>query len=351
LIKPYLENGVVLPILNSNLASYTPKFIDLVVQYPYIGTEAFDFVIDNHPASASVICEHCYEKDWRKILTKVARTSVPQKEKNYTKEFLQNIAKPAMECPSERETIVLHQMAEAADRGDLRLLSSLARKGILISSLKFPCAFDAIPQVDQTDLNNINVISKELGFPIEQAIDNIQEEEAVVKGLNLEYDPTMPIEEYLGIILPRRGKINALVKELVESGSGSREISRINDELWQINKEVVSSKSLESLSFLTNLVTDNLNIVASLLAGALIGYSSAELLGCGIGTAAGTTIGIMGKRLSQRAGVQIPSMPRKTVEWIKTQLESPQEKMLSLLLSKDIKAIQVWQLRKRLRKI
>jgi hypothetical protein len=354
LIKPYLENGVVLPILNNDLAAFTPRFIDLIVQYPYIGTQAFGFLIDGNPASAPVMCEHCYEKEWRKIFAKIARKGLPQKEKEYTEELLQVIAKSYMEYPSERETLVLRQMIKAADQGDLRSLSSLARQGILISALKFPCIFDAIPQVEQIDLNNINEISKELGFPSEQAINEIQEEELTVKALNLEYNPKMPIGEYLDIILPRRRKINALVRELIEQGSENREISRINDELWQINKDIVSSKSLESLSFLTRLVTDNLNIVASLLAGALIGYSSAELFGCGIGSAAGvasSAIGIMRKRFSQQSGARIPSVPRKTVEWMRTQLESPQEKILSLLLSKDIKAIQVWQLRRRLRKM
>lgn len=62
LIKPYLERGLVLPILISNLAKYSPEFIDLVIQYPYIGRYAFDFLTDVHPYTSTVICEHCYEK-------------------------------------------------------------------------------------------------------------------------------------------------------------------------------------------------------------------------------------------------------------------------------------------------
>jgi hypothetical protein len=252
-----------------------------------------------------------------------------------------------MSDPTEQEAIVLRQMEEAADQGDLRSVLSLAQKGMLISRLKYPRVFNAIPQVNQNDLRNINIISKELGLPLEQAIYELQEKELTVKGLKLDYNPTRPIEEYLDIILPRRKKINALIKELIEHGSKNKQISRINDKLWEINKDVVASKSLESISFLTSLVTDNLNIVASLLVGALVGYSSAELLGCSIGSAGGMLLGAFSKKLSQHANAKIPSIPRKTVEWMKTQLESPQEKMLSLMLSKDIKAIQVWQLRRK----
>lgn len=254
-----------------------------------------------------------------------------------------------MSSPSEGELTVLKQMRLAASQGDLTSLLSLAKKGRLISSFKYPRVFDAIPQVDQNDLNNINMISKEFGFALDQAINEMQEKELAIKGLNLAYDSKMPVEVYLDVILPRRKKINDLIKELIGSNSRARQISRINDELWKINKDVVTSKSLECLSFMTSLITDNLNIVTSLLAGALIGYSSAQVFGCGIGTAGGMIAGIAGKKLSPHAGLKIPSIPRTSIEWIKSQLESPQEKMLSLILSKDIKAIQIWQLRRELR--
>lgn len=351
LIEPYLERGLVLPILNSNLAKYKPEFVDLVIQFPYIGAQTFNFISDGAPDTALVICEHCYEKDWQWIFAKIAKSRLAKNEKKNLDELLRNNAKPAMSDTTEREYIVLEQMKEALNHGDLTSFSSLARKGILISKLKYPRVFNAVPQVNQDDLDGIGAVSKEFGWPFDEALSEIQANELTVNGLNLGYNPTKPVEEYLEIILPRRSKINRLIKELTEQSSRNKQVTRINDELWQINRDVVASKSLESLNFLTRLVTDNLNIITSLLIGALVGYSSAELFGCGIGSAIGTAGGILGKRLSRYTGARIPNMPKKTVEWMKTQLESPQEKMLSLLLSKDIKTIQVWQLRRKLGKI
>jgi hypothetical protein len=59
---------------------------------------------------------------------------------------------------------------------------------------------------------------------------------------------------------------------------------------------VTSSKALGSVSFLTNLVTDNVGIISSMSVGAFVGYSSAEALGCGIGGAAGEIGNIIGKK-------------------------------------------------------
>jgi hypothetical protein len=350
LIKPYLERGLILPVLLSKLKKYTPEFTDLVIQYPYVGEYAFNFMTYINPYTAAVMCEHCYNERWQHIIAKIADYPLPEKRRKSLCMFLQKVAKPAMSDPTERESIVLEQMKEAADRRELKPLLFLTQKGMLLSKLRNASLFEAVPQVDQEYLRNVGTISQELELQLIPQAVNDQEKELIIKGLNLDFNPKMPLEEYLDIILPRRKKINALINDLIKTSDREEHISRINDELWEINRDVVSSKSLESLSFLTNLVTDNLNIVSSLLVGATLGYSSGQLLGCGIGSVIGMIAGTGGKKLSHYAGANIPRIPRKTIEWTKTLLESPQEKMLSLLLSKDVKTIQVWLLRKRMGK-
>ena len=348
LIEPHLERGLVLPVLNTKLAKYRQDFIDLVIQFPYITKDAFAFLTNMHPYTRTVICDHCYKEEWKTVFTEITKRDLPEKQKKRVTRFLRKMIKPAMSSPSEGELNTLHQMQLAATQGHMTYLLSLARKGRLISSFKLPRVFGAIPQVDQNDLNNIGMVSKEYGFGLDHAINEMQEKELTIKGLNLDYDPKKPVESYLDVILPRRKKINDLVKELISSDSREKQVSRINDELWKINREVVTSKSLESLSFVTSLITDNLSIITILLAGALIGYSSAQVLGCGIGTAGGIIGSIAGKKLSPQMGLKVPQIPRTSIEWLKTQLENPEEKMLSLILSKDVKAIQVWQLRRKL---
>jgi hypothetical protein len=100
LIKPYLERGFLLPILNSDLAKYKPKFIDLIIQYPHIGAETFGFLSDASPYTATVLCEHCYDKEWDRILAKIAKCELPEKEKKKVSRLLQACLIPQSKKPS-----------------------------------------------------------------------------------------------------------------------------------------------------------------------------------------------------------------------------------------------------------
>jgi hypothetical protein len=249
-----------------------------------------------------------------------------------------------------KELIVFDELKDAIKKEEFGRLDSLVEKGELVKAFRYAGSFHAIPQVDLEYLLNVNKISQDLSLKIEPNLPlDIENKELALRTLNLSYNPEMPVEEYLDIILPRRKKINALVDQLIKSEDQEIQITQINDEVWKINREVTSSKAFESISYLTSLVTDNIGIISSMLVGALVGYSSAETLGCGIGGATGIISNILGKKMTKHMELNIPKPPRKTIEWFKAKVESPEEKLLSLLLSKDIQAIQVWSLKKRLK--
>jgi len=178
----------------------------------------------------------------------------------------------------------------------------------------------------------------------------MEERKWIVKALDIDCNSRMPVEDYLDIIIPRRKKVNRLVDELISNPEKGRILSNIKDEVWKINKEVATSKAVEMLTFSTNFVSENAQILFGMLMGGLIGYSSGSFLACGLGSTAGLGAGLVEKLVAKHGVFRISKYPRKTMEWIKEKIENPEEKLLSLMLSKDIRTIQVWALRRKLKK-
>ena len=48
---------------------------------------------------------------------------------------------------------------------------------------------------------------------------------------------------------------------------------------------------------------------------------------------------------------KIRKIPKKTLEWIESKVESPKERLLSMALAKNITSIRVYELMKRLKRV
>jgi hypothetical protein len=348
LLMPFLERGVVLPVLTAPLSQYPVEFAGLVIQYPYVGLETqrfLRFVRRYTSDEKGGICSDCYEKKWKQICDYVESLPVEKKTKNdlltacrWTFQSLYPAQRPEVslllsfeECIKQREW---NKLAPIADRADI------------LSNLRNSQVFRAVPQVSQFDLDNIaQTLQNKYSFSTEISV---EEKELALRALNIDYNPAMPIEEYLDIVLPRKQRINRLVEEILSSKKKEETFSKIEDEIWAINCEVSSSKAIECFSFTTNLVFDNARILSSMLLGAFVGYCSGNFTGCGLGSAGGLAIGSVAKKLSEKVNFKVRNYPRKTSEWLKSKMESPEEHIIAKILAKDIKTIQVWSLRKKL---
>lgn len=347
LLKPYLEKELILPLLTHDLAQYPREFSELIIQYPYVGVQSYSFFVSSKfiEEGSVLLCEHCFDERCDKISKILSETCRDEE----TASSLKDVLFPHLSLACREELQILKEVKDAVVQKNLELLDPLFHKASLLSALRSAQAFKAIPQVDHDDLTNIaNTLGKLEVFIDQEIIQEVVEKEWVIQALNLDYNPKLSIEDYLDIIIPRRKKINSLVNDLISSGK-REQIAKINDEIWQINRELVSSETLESLTFLTNFVFDNSKILFSMFAGALIGYHAASFAGCGLGGLGGLAGGIL-EKLTKHKPFKIAEYPRKTTEWIKTKLEGPEEKLLSILLSKDIKVIQLWALTQKLKK-
>lgn len=351
-LRPYLERGIVLPLLMAPLAKYDQKLADLVLQYPYVGCRIFRFIRINRilhlEGTYAALCPHCFFKERDKILRKVRSRMIPSSAKR-TKKELDGHVFPSLYPAMELEFHILQEIHDALDRDDSKMLDLLINRCDTVFTLRSSQIFDAVPNVDAANITNVETISKNIGVTSNIGLaQEMQKKEWTLQELALDYSPTMPVEEYLDIVLPRKKKITSLVDTIISNKEGKhKELSEIKDELWRINQEMSESKKLETVTFLTNFVHNNAAILLQMLVGGYLGYSFGSSVGCGLGGLAG---GAVGKIMADRKMFKTPELPKKTLEWVKEKIEDPQEKLLSIALSKDIRVIQTWNLRRKLKK-
>jgi hypothetical protein len=100
---------------------------------------------------------------------------------------------------------------------------------------------------------------------------------------------------------------------------------------------------------MTDFISDNVRIVTAIMLGGILGYASGSFAGCGLGGIGGAGTGAA-SRFMKNKPFKTPNLPKKTRQWLASKIESPQEKLMSVMLAKDIKTIQVYQLKKKLKR-
>jgi hypothetical protein len=269
------------------------------------------------------------------------------------REWLEETAFPSLYPPFKEEYYVLQQIDDAAATRKFNLIIPLSLKADILDTLRFSKSFTAVPEIQQEDLVKINEALSRVNIPPDQDADYdmFETKKWTAQALGLEYNPRMPIEEYLDIIIPRKKKINAMIDGFIARNDKNLQQS-INDEIWEINKEIATSKTIESYSWFAKFVSSKA-VISGVLAAITLGVST-SLLGCGLESIVGSgSVGSVGASVTAKVienyglkkGLKLPKPPKKTVEWLKEKLENPQEKLLAKMLSKDVPVIQVWSLR------
>ena len=374
IIEPYLRRNTILPILNSPLSEYRTTVQELILRYPHIDFYSYQLYRDanicGHPDDP--ICQARTKKEdpcpidrtnyrlrCENIIKNVNELPANQKSKDAITKYLKTKTFPSLFPVFNEEEYFLQQIEEQISNRRIDLLKPLTLKAFLLSGLKDSTLFKAIPELNQDFLQNMGNALQTLELYPELQSDNrdIMEEKIwVANALGITYNPEMPVEQYLDIVLPRKAKINSLIERFIKKNEDGTYKS-INDEIWKINKEIATSKKIEMYDYLTTFASTNKSLITGLILGGSIGFATASLIGCGFegaiaslssigGSIAGKTAARLG--LSQR--IKAPKPPKKTIEWLKEKIETPQEKMLAAVLSKDVPLIQIWALRKKLNK-
>jgi hypothetical protein len=352
LLKPYLERGIVIPVLSEPLTEYKEDFANMVLQYPYVGNQAsmlLKYVRIKSSHEEGGICTNCYQKKCSSIMSTL--TNMTEKSAELSRVNTLCALSFSWLYPAKKpETKLLKEIEKNISSKNYRNLVPIANKAWTLTNLRKAESFNAVPQVNYDDIKNIHLaLQSEYSL---RTVDSFDDKRLALMSLSLDFREGMNLEEYLDIVLPRKKRINNLLDELVISkGKARSNLSQIQSDIMKINSEINNSKKLETLTWGTQLLFNNSQVVASIIAGALIGYTSGNYVGCGIGGVGGAGLGEFSQYISGKyTKFKVGKYPPKTTEWLKSKLESAEEKALAAILAKDIKAIQVWSLRKKLEK-
>ena len=240
------------------------------------------------------------------------------------------------------------ELIQTISKRELGHFYELDRLCTLTAILRCSQAFSFIPQVKMEELSVLQSIPSEyrgVHFDVADVRDTI------MNGLKISYNPSIPIESYLDIVVERKKKIREIVNKIMaqEDINNENYFSDLRAELERVNAEVRSlnkSAKGQMVDLITNFAIQNKgSIVAGLVTAASMGLMGFGVVSCGagIGSSLLTTV------VSKKAEIKVPKEASLIGGKINTILEPYCESILAHSLSKDITAIQVWQLRKKLK--
>jgi hypothetical protein len=345
LLTPYLERDQVIPILDSVYSAYPDKFIESIITYPHITTHEYrnyrTITILTQPKQPKTMSPKTFYK-MRQECFELVKDITPRKETNIylAREVLTFFANITPAFTQDRP-LTKEFLTSCRDK-NVNNIDAFSMLSHSIGAVRNIQAFSFMPQM-KLKLENAS------------ALNNIQDaNDLILNGLELAFNPKMPIDAYLDIISERKQKIRAIVNQIIDKSNPEKAsfLSNLQSELERINEQgrtIDSSSKKLSIDFLTKFSLQNKgSIVACILAGLGVGS-------LGLGTVASVTSAITAagvtKAASNKINILIPTEGRVLKERAKKKLEPYYEKMLAKSLSVDVEAIQVWTIKKEIKSI
>lgn len=347
-LMPYLERNLIIPILQVPYSYYSPKVIETLLNYPHLSfyeyKSAKKFVLSK---KGTCLPDAQVDSLNSRIISNFDKAFPSLKDTSRQRvDSLFSRIEPFLYPDSE----LLFELLKSVQAKDINKYKSIQSISYLVNSFRNGQAFSLIPQVsienvDALEFCNISNIGQ-IDFEVSDIRNNI------MNGLKLSYNPALPLESYLDIVVEKRRVISNIVSRILKTphADNIQLLSTIQAEIQRINYEaekLQSSTKAMTLDLFTNFATGNKSIIAGFVMAASMGVGGLGLLGC----SAGIATGIGGKVLSTKVDIQVPKISDKLKDRVSTFIEPSAEKILAKTLSTDINTIQVWQVRKRLNKI
>lgn len=358
LLQPFLESGFAIPILLGRYSDYKEKFVNTILPYPHFSRYEFavyrntvlnqimeKYWISKGLGEAPSLCPHCakeYENEFI-TLTKKFPPSIQTFLLKYPKSHFFSSLYPFY--PPEHSLIKM--MINALEEKNIKKVMGIDLTASHVNLFRTAQAFSATPQ--------LSVIEDSFAERITQVLPELKKlyevpdlREMIVNQLMISYTPSIKLETYLDIILPKQHKIQKIVNEYISRGDPQnptfyaktqKELDKINQEI----REIEASKKTKVINLPTSFIAQNPGVMTGIIIGTCIG-APMGLVGCGAGgLVGGATFKFLGE------GLRIPREAKELAKIFISIFEPAYEKFLAFSLSKDIKAIQVWRLRKELR--
>jgi hypothetical protein len=348
LLRPFLERDLVVPMLSSSYEHYPVAFADEILRYPHMSSHEFNSFrqLSLEIQEGKWVCPDCTDEIFKRTKSLLGRFR-PKSQKRLLKALVISVLRDLVPVLPPEQVLVneLNDCLKKQEEAKLpRILSLIACSGAFRSAQ----AFSAIPQVSMNDFGYLEKRIKE-NQRLSSQLDMPEIRESVMQGLRLSYNPSLPIETYLDIVVPRRDKVQNLVSGIVKKSQPASNafLSNLQNEIEKVNSEVRtlrSSKKTKLFGLVTNFVTHNKSLVTGCLIAATLGLGGLAVIGCGSGVAAG----IGSKILQKYQQVYLPKEGKELKEELLRWVEPGYERFLSHLLSRSANVVQVWQLQEKL---
>jgi hypothetical protein len=346
LLEPYLERGLVIPVLGDVYTYFPPEFVESIIGYPYIAYTEF-YGIRNF------------------AIRRTVSQLMPKKEISAMAKICLELAKGIRKLHggtmyNEVDTVFynLQPFLSSDIQLILDLMNALKKKNFgeifravhishIISAFRNSQVFSLIPQVGIRQLDFLDLIPQEYE---ELAFNAPDIRNFIMNGLKISYDPSIPVETYLDIISERKSAIREIVTRIINQAKPEDKgfFSNLRTEIEKVNQEVESLKTSKKrvvFDLLTNFAFQNKgSIVAGLMTAVSLGTIGLGFVGCG----AGLTVSLATGALSRKISISIPEEASILSKKISARIEPHYEKMVAETLSFNVQAIQLWHLRRRI---
>jgi hypothetical protein len=349
LIMPYLERELVIPILNGWYENYPTKFIESILRYPHVSKVEYLGVRNLILSKTAKLLSQKRVDSIRDDCLKIVNTlSVSKDRQNFygseVVTFFSNI-QPAQTCDRE----ITYALLDSLKKNNFEEFNNISMLSHEIEAVRNIKAFSFMPQVELSTLQSLKIQK-----PLNNQLDILPYDvrDSIMNGLEIAYNPQIPLETYIDIVSERKTKISGIVNKIVDKANPDKTsfLSNLQTELEYINEQVrtlESSTGKLTVNFITNFALQNKgSIVACILIGA-----SASMLGLDIAssTAGAASAAALTKAVSHKVKLSVPKEATVLKTKLCNKIEPYYEQLLAKSLSIDIDAVQVWRIKSKLK--
>jgi hypothetical protein len=351
---PLMESEQIIPVLIGSYKFYRSSVLKKLLRYPHLSwPELRLFQEASLAAREQLLCEGCLSKRFDKEIFKGFQENKDSFIAHITKSFFHNLY-PFPESDSE----LIEQFIFAASQKNWKKMEQLQEMSSIIKQLRTAEIFKATISLDAEEFKT----AQDFGIQIEADKTGLKPsvEHLIAENLEIMIPKNMSTEKYVEIILPHKPKLAKIVRELAvksRAEDGNVLLGKLIGEIGSINEQIRKAQKTRRYSALqasAGLVSTNPFLIGSILAAGGVGLCS-SMLGCNASLAAslgGGAIATTGaakfatKALKTKWDNRVLAYKESLVKDLKQQFTG----FMSTYLQMDVRAVQIWQVRKDLDK-
>ncbi|HEX6368298.1 MAG TPA: hypothetical protein VF006_05165 [Longimicrobium sp.] len=342
-ITPFLEAGVLVPVLRADYDLYDPRFVSLVLKHPHVSLQEWDayrwhklrYAEGADPASTTEIT-----KQINALLNRVSRRKNAAAQGELIRDIYLSLRPYVGPDPE-----LVDELSSAIERKDLPTAVRISRLSVAVDQVRSAMLINADLDIRAEELALLHEMLPSFGDASQRHAIQITRER-LADGLGLTIPEGMAPDKYLEIVLAHRESLQRIYQAAVDNEHGRMDADRaVGDYIATLNEEIrTAERSMRGkvLRASVSLVRSNKTLAAATLAGVTLGLL-ASFATCTV--AAGTRLAR--KWGERRPKIRIDPAVSAVGEEIGAELAEPViQRALSLYYGMSMPAVRVWRLQR-----